>query len=434
MASTLFCNDTAGLQPVAHPDGRLPVRRAAGQVGGRGAGAPLQDAGAQHQAQALRAAESAAGRCSPSPATLQRDRGQTAGLADELARLRTGNGATPDYVPIASSADALHKFLTVNLLQRDGGFGFRLVGGAEMGVPLQVGTVVRGGAAAQDGRLREGDEICEIDGHNVVGFQHDVVVSMIKQSARHGHVKIMVRRSGRPDGRGAAERGLDDFGTLGSVRHGFGGHLRDVVLQKAEHEDFGCTIISNGHRFIGKVLPNSPAARCGQLCPGDCVAAVNGFPTDEMSHADVISYIKSCPNTVVLTIDRSQQMSLWSAEGAPPGLGHSLYSANGHAAEPTNGRAESPAREPEPELVSVELQKGPKGFGFSIRGGAEFDSMPLFILKVAEDGPAAREGSLRVGDQLVNINGHSTAGMSHSEAISLIRQGVSVHLTVTRSP
>lgn len=34
-------------------------------------------------------------------------------------------------------------------------------------------------------------------------------------------------------------------------------------------------------------------------------------------------------------------------------------------------------------------------FGFSIRGGREF-SIPLFILKLAENGPAARDGRMRV--------------------------------------
>lgn len=34
-------------------------------------------------------------------------------------------------------------------------------------------------------------------------------------------------------------------------------------------------------------------------------------------------------------------------------------------------------------------------FGFSIRGGREF-SVPLFILKVADNGPAAHDGQMKV--------------------------------------
>ena len=45
------------------------------------------------------------------------------------------------------------------------------------------------------------------------------------------------------------------------------------------------------------------------------------------------------------------------------------------------------AGEEEPEqFFAVELQRGQRGFGFSIRGGREFHSMPLFVLRMAVDG------------------------------------------------
>lgn len=80
----------------------------------------------------------------------------------------------------------------------------------------------------------------------------------------------------------------------------------------------------------------------------------------------------------------------------------------------------------------MELNRGPKGFGFSIRGGQEFDSMPLFVLRIAEDGPAALDGRLKVGDQLMEINGRSTRGMTHSSAIQIIKQYSNVRLLVRR--
>lgn len=86
----------------------------------------------------------------------------------------------------------------------------------------------------------------------------------------------------------------------------------------------------------------------------------------------------------------------------------------------------------EQTLITVELNRGPKGFGFSIRGGHEFDSMPLFVLRIAEDGPAALDGRLRVGDQLMEINGQSTRGMTHTCAIQIIKQYPTVRLLVRR--
>lgn len=45
---------------------------------------------------------------------------------------------------------------------------------------------------------------------------------------------------------------------------------------------------------------------------------------------------------------------------------------------------------------AVELRRGTRGFGFSIRGGAEFGKMPLYVLRIADGGPAATEGRIKV--------------------------------------
>ena len=78
------------------------------------------------------------------------------------------------------------------------------------------------------------------------------------------------------------------------------------------------------------------------------------------------------------------------------------------------------------QYYAVELGRGARGFGFSIRGGREFHSMPLFVLRIAVDGPAAADGRLRVGDQIVEINGVNTKNMTHAEAIELIKSGGNV--------
>ena len=86
------------------------------------------------------------------------------------------------------------------------------------------------------------------------------------------------------------------------------------------------------------------------------------------------------------------------------------------------------------QYYAVELSRGGRGFGFSIRGGREFQSMPLFVLRIAVDGPAAADGRLRVGDQIVEINGVNTKNMTHADAIDLIKSGgTSVRLLVRRS-
>ena len=75
------------------------------------------------------------------------------------------------------------------------------------------------------------------------------------------------------------------------------------------------------------------------------------------------------------------------------------------------------------EYHVIELRKhAATGFGFSIRGGKEFN-IPLFVLKIAEQGPAAMDGRLQVGDQILEINGCDAYHMTHSEAIERIKLG-----------
>ncbi len=51
----------------------------------------------------------------------------------------------------------------------------------------------------------------------------------------------------------------------------------------------------------------------------------------------------------------------------------------------------------EERYYEAELHRGSRGFGFSIRGGREFDSMPLFVLRIADGGAADLDKRLRVG-------------------------------------
>ena len=47
------------------------------------------------------------------------------------------------------------------------------------------------------------------------------------------------------------------------------------------------------------------------------------------------------------------------------------------------------------EIHHIEIQRSGGGFGFSIRGGAEYNSA-LCVLRIADGGAAERDGRLRV--------------------------------------
>lgn len=210
-------------------------------------------------------------------------------------------------------------------------------------------------------------------------------------------------------------------------------------------------------------MEGSPAARCGELRVGDRVIAVNGIDIMSLSHSEIVNLIKDSGLTVRLTIapptpaiPPHSGVENTSSHSALPYLANNSQDASYQNEVPQYGDQydQPPVQTPqfrhlgqngyrttdayefppevEPPMIPVELDRGPKGFGFSIRGGQEFDAMPLFVLRIAENGPAALDGRLKVGDQLMEINGHSTKGMTHATAIQIIKQFPTVKLLVRR--
>jgi hypothetical protein len=71
---------------------------------------------------------------------------------------------------------------------------------------------------------------------------------------------------------------------------------------------------------------------------------------------------------------------------------------------------------------AVELSRGTRGFGFSIRGGREFQNMPLFVLQIAEGGPAAVDGRLNVS--YTACTGSANAGVHEAWIVLPVRLNV----------
>ena len=83
----------------------------------------------------------------------------------------------------------------------------------------------------------------------------------------------------------------------------------------------------------------------------------------------------------------------------------------------------------EVQCYEFELHLSDSGLGLKIRE----NSMPLVISKMISDGPAATDGRLNVGDQIIEINDVVATDLTHSKAIELIKNSEkSVKLRVIR--
>uniref|UniRef100_H2T0I7 Membrane associated guanylate kinase, WW and PDZ domain containing 1b n=1 Tax=Takifugu rubripes TaxID=31033 RepID=H2T0I7_TAKRU len=382
---------------------------------------------------------------------------------------------------------------------------------------IYIGHIVKFGAADEDGRLRSGDELICVDGTAVVGKSHQLVVQLMQQAAKQGHVNLTVRRKtsyavkaegdvppspasshhsstqapslteeigkrtlqGSQNSLNTVSSGSGSTSGIGSGGGGVGGGANtvvpaaapyDVEIRRGENEGFGFVIVSSvsrpeaGTTFagnacvamphkIGRIIEGSPADRCGKLKVGDRILAVNGCSITNKSHSDIVNLIKEAGNTVTLRIipgDESSNASLLTnaekiatittthtpqQQAAPETRTNTKPKQESYEFKAPQAPPPQPPTQISPqdaEFYSVDLERDNKGFGFSLRGGREYN-MDLYVLRLAEDGAAVRNGKMRVGDEILEINGESTKGMKHARAIELIKSGGRrVHLVLKR--
>ncbi|XP_010863565.2 membrane-associated guanylate kinase, WW and PDZ domain-containing protein 3 isoform X2 [Esox lucius] len=355
------------------------------------------------------------------------------------------------------------------------GFGFRVLGGEGPEQPVYIGAIVPLGAAEKDGRLRAGDELIGIDGIMVKGRSHKQVLDLMTNAARNGQVMLTVRRKVIYRDMTEEEAGLHMAPVVlnGSPRlpriqmpslldH----ESFDITLHRKENEGFGFVILTSKSKpplgviphKIGRIITGSPTDRCGLLNVGDRISAVNGRSIVELSHNDIVQLIKEAGNAVTLTVVPEDEYKgppsgASSAKQSPAPQHRAMGQSSAQQDERYNLDLEEEKREgatwadyktvplseqgtlcvtgPKQDCITVELDRGPRGFGFSLRGGTEYN-MGLYILRLAEEGPALLDGRIHVGDQIVEINGEPTQGITHTRAIELIQAGGSKVLLLLR--
>uniref|UniRef100_A0A8C4Z0X0 Membrane-associated guanylate kinase, WW and PDZ domain-containing protein 3 n=1 Tax=Gadus morhua TaxID=8049 RepID=A0A8C4Z0X0_GADMO len=343
---------------------------------------------------------------------------------------------------------------------QESGFGFRVLGGEGPDQPVYIGAIVPLGAAEKDGRLRAGDELLCIDGVPVKGKSHKQVLDLMTNAARNGQVLLTVRRKvAHADVVGPEEGGPQpalalvngsprlprvlEAGSLPPPPPSAQQHARpecfDITLHRKDNEGFGFVILTSKNKpppgviphKIGRIIEGSPTDRTGQMKVGDRISAVNGRSIMDLSHNDIVQLIKEAGNSVTLTVvpeDDSGPPSGASSAKQSPSAQHRVIGpqANVHTDRyggHTHTYTQSVVLSSAPQgCFVVELERGQRGFGFSLRGGKEYN-MGLFILRLAEEGPALRDGRIHVGDQIVEINGEATQGITHTRAIELIQAG-----------
>ncbi|XP_076736241.1 inaD-like protein isoform X5 [Maylandia zebra] len=243
------------------------------------------------------------------------------------------------------------------------------------------------------------------------------------------------------------------------------GPPRRVEVWPEEGQSLGLSIVGGRHVikrlrngeelkgiFIKQVLPNSPAANTHCLKTGDKILEVSGVDLRAASHEEAVNTIKSAPSPVVFivqsltatprpmsltasTISRSQTKRMESPKSEvvlPPPRQPPPYRPPSYSDKELNSDLEE-AKERwcerygdlRGELLCVELEKERQGLGLSLAGNRDRSRVSIFVVGLHPGGPAARDGRIQIGDELLEINNQILYGRSHQNASAIIKSATS---------
>ncbi|XP_038854426.1 whirlin-like [Salvelinus namaycush] len=211
-----------------------------------------------------------------------------------------------------------------------------------------------------------------------------------------------------------------------------GGEIRQVTLRRRKsNEGLGFSIRGGSEHDVGiyvsLVEPGSFAENEG-LRVGDQIVTVNDMLFDRLSHMEAVKVLKGC---------KKLAMSVCSVGRIPGGyITNHIYTwvdPQGRSVSPpsdlekqeqhsTLGRQDSQRRghtqERAEKTITLNLNDG-LSLGLMIRGGAEY-YLGIYITGV-DPGSAADHGGLKVGDQLLEVNGRSFVAIPHDEAVRILK-------------
>ncbi|XP_024114569.1 inaD-like protein isoform X2 [Oryzias melastigma] len=246
------------------------------------------------------------------------------------------------------------------------------------------------------------------------------------------------------------------------------GPPRRVEVWPEEGESLGLSIVGGRHVikrlkngeelkgiFIKQVIPGSPAAQTQSLKTGDKILEVSGIDLRAASHEEAVSAIKSAPSPIVFIVQslssvprpasitpsnykqkskRTESLPLQNPEAdLPPLRQPPPYRPPSQLSELSQSSELGRAKERwcerygdlQGELLCVELDKDRHGLGLSLAGNRDRSCLSIFVVGLHPGGPAARDGRIRVGDELLEINDHILYGRSHLNASAIIKSATS---------
>ncbi|XP_063036749.1 multiple PDZ domain protein isoform X20 [Melospiza melodia melodia] len=342
----------------------------------------------------------------------------------------------------------MYDVLNIELQKKPGkGLGLSIVG-KRNDTGVFVSDIVKGGIADTDGRLMQGDQILTVNGEDVRNANQEAVAALLKCSL--GTVRLEVGRikagpfhserrtsqssqvsegsgslssfsfpvsgSGAPE---VFESGLKRHTTASEIQG-----LRTVEIKKNPTDSLGVSIaggvgspLGDVPIFIAMMHPNGLAAQTQKLRVGDRIVSICGTSTEGMTHSQAVNILKNASGTIELQVVAGGEVSVITGQQQDPptpSLSFSGLTSTGIFQDDLGP----------PQYKTITLDRGPDGLGFSIVGGygSPHGDLPIYVKTVFAKGAAAEDGRLKRGDQIIAVNGQSLEGVTHEEAVAILKR------------
>ncbi|XP_074935784.1 multiple PDZ domain protein isoform X22 [Phalacrocorax aristotelis] len=313
----------------------------------------------------------------------------------------------------------MYDVLNIELQKKPGkGLGLSIVG-KRNDTGVFVSDIVKGGIADTDGRLMQGDQILTVNGEDVRNANQEAVAALLKVSEGSGSLSSFsfpVSGSSAPE---IFESGLKKNTTASEIQG-----LRTVEIKKGPADSLGVSIaggvgspLGDVPIFIAMMHPNGVAAQTQKLRVGDRIVSICGTSTEGMTHSQAVSLLKNASGTVELQVVAGGEVSVITGQQQdPPTSGLSFAGL-------TSTSIFQDDLGP-PQYKTITLDRGPDGLGFSIVGGygSPHGDLPIYVKTVFAKGAAAEDGRLKRGDQIIAVNGQSLEGVTHEEAVAILKR------------
>ncbi|XP_074762186.1 inaD-like protein [Athene noctua] len=373
---------------------------------------------------------------------------------------------TPQKVQLVVYRDEAHYKDEENLeifyvdIQKKTGRGLGLsIAGKRNGSGVFISDIVKGGAADLDGRLIQGDQILSVNGEDMRNASQETVATILKCAQGLVHLELGRLRAGSwlssrktSQNSQASQQSVHShfhpalapvLSTLQNFvstkrssadvsQRNSGADMgpRTVEITRGPNDALGISIAGGKGSplgdipiFIAMIQASGVAARTQRLRVGDRIVSINGQPLDGLSHADAVNLLKNAYGSIILQVVADTNISAIATQLESMSAGCNLNSSSEHPSEDPEA--------PQPKIIT--LEKGSDGLGFSIVGGygSPHGDLPIYVKTIFAKGAAADDGRLKRGDQIVAVNGEALEGVSHEQAVAILkRQKGTVTLTV----